>query len=547
MKIALLQQNYTVGDVEGNAQKIISASHAAASHSVDLIITSELSLMGYPPKDLLLNASFINRAQEMLKSMAIKLKDLPPVIVGTALLNRSTTGKPLFNAAVLLAGGKVTKQWQKTLLPAYDVFDEERYFEIGRKNSPLLLGSSVVGVSICEDIWGDLPISKKRRYVTDPIDTLVHQGANVLINISASPFVTGKQQVRESMLREAAKKHRVPVVYCNQVGGNDDLVFDGRSMAFDASGIMIGRASAFEEDMLVVDLNSQSNRISDDDASVENEAYRALVLGTRDYISKSLFRQAIIGLSGGVDSSLAAVIAAAALGGENVIGVLMPSRYTSAASTTDAQILAQNLGMQTYTLPIDDLMESYQRALSNVFKDYPQDVTEENIQARIRGNILMALSNKFRCVVLSTGNKSELSVGYCTLYGDLTGGLAVLADVPKTLVYRLAAHANKENQVIPQRIIDRAPSAELRPDQKDQDTLPPYDVLDPILMRCIEQHYSVDQVVEEGFDRSMVEQVYRMVETAEFKRRQAPPGIKITDRAFGTGWRMPIVKKYTPA
>lgn len=543
MRIVLVQQNYIVGDLEGNAQKIISASQAAAKDSVDLIVTPELSLMGYPPKDLLLNTSFITKAQKILDGMAQKMKEFPPILVGTAIPNPSSTGKPLFNAAVLLAQGKIAHQWQKALLPAYDVFDEERYFESGKESSLYTLSGESIGVSICEDMWHDVTFGQKRRYSADPVETLAKNGATMIINISASPFVIGKQTVRESMLAGVAKKYTLPVLYVNQVGGNDDLVFDGRSCAFSREGEISARAKAFAEDVLIVDGNHSENRISPDDVSVEEELYAALVLGTKDYVAKSGFQKVIIGLSGGVDSSLTAVIATAALGKENVLGVLMPSPYTSAASTTDAQAIAENLGIKTQTIPINNLMDSYTQTLAEVFKGYPQDVTEENIQARIRGNILMALSNKFHAMVLSTGNKSELSVGYCTLYGDLTGGLAVLADVPKTLVYKIAAYVNRENKLIPHRVIDRAPTAELRPDQKDQDTLPPYDILDTILAHCIEQHSSVDQVVKEGFDRSMVEQVYQMVERAEFKRKQAPPGIKITDRAFGTGWRMPIAKK----
>lgn len=544
MKIALIQKNYTVGDLEGNAQKIVAASHTAANQAVDLIVTSELSLVGYPPKDLLLNSSFIWRAQRVLVDLAEKLKETPPVIVGTALSNPSSIGKPLFNAAVLLSNGKITHQWHKILIPSYDVFDEERYFESGKENNPLTLNGKTIGVSICEDMWNDDMFWQRRRYSTDPIEKLARRGSGVIINISASPFAIGKQTLRESMLCATAKKYTVPTVYVNQVGGNDDLVFDGRSCVIAKDGRLIARANAFEEDVLIVDLNSTKNRISPDDFTAESEAYRALVLGTRDYVEKTGFQKGIIGLSGGVDSSLTAAVVSAALGNENVLGVLMPSPYTSTESISDAQTVAKNLGIKTMTVPINGMMDAYHQALAEIFKEYPQDVTEENIQARIRGNILMALSNKLGAMVLSTGNKSEMAVGYCTLYGDMSGGLAVLADVPKTLVYKLAKYLNKQKEVIPQSVIAKAPSAELRLKQTDQDTLPPYDVLDTILARLIEEYASIDELIHEGFDRSMVKRVYQLVEAAEFKRKQSAPGIKITDRAFGTGWRMPIAKKH---
>lgn len=535
MRVALLQINTTVGDLEGNASLIRKAME---SLDADLAVTPEMALVGYPPRDLLLMPGFVKNTWDVLTRLAFDLKDSPPVLVGIPEPNRSETGRPLFNSAALLADGSVKQIFRKTLLPTYDVFDEDRYFEPASGPQMLNLKGRTFGISICEDVWNDRDVFRRRRYHRDPLEDLC--GADCFLNMSASPFTAGKHLKREMMLSSIARKYGVPLIYVNQVGGNDDLVFDGRSCAFSPSGELIARAAAFEEDVLIVDIDSCSGSVSRDDFSPESEIWRALVLGTRDYVRKCGFRSAVIGLSGGVDSSLTAAIAAEALGPENVTGVLMPSPYTSRESMEDALELARNLSIQTITIPISEIMVAYERTLEPVFRGVEKDVTEENIQARIRGNLLMALSNKFGHIVLSTGNKSELAVGYCTIYGDMSGGFAVLSDVPKTMVYRMARWINMRGSVIPQSVLEKAPSAELRPGQRDQDTLPPYEILDEILHRHIEQRQSEEEIVSAGFDQKMVRYVLRMVKTAEFKRKQAPPGIKVTDRAFGSGWRMPI-------
>ncbi|MCX8206951.1 MAG: NAD+ synthase [Methanothrix sp.] len=535
MRAALLQINTTVGDLEGNASLI---REMVEPLDVDLAVTPEMSLMGYPPRDLLLMPGFVKRAWDVLRRLALDLKDSPPVLVGIPEQNRAETGRPLFNSAALLADGSVKQIFRKTLLPTYDVFDEDRYFEPASGPQILNLNGRSFGITICEDIWNDSDVFGRKRYHRDPLEDL--RGADCFINMSASPFTAGKHIRREIMLSSIARRYGVPLIYVNQVGGNDDLVFDGRSCAFTPEGELMARAAAFEEDVLIVDIDSCSGYVSKDDFSPESEIWRALVLGTRDYVRKCGFRSAVIGLSGGIDSSLTAAIAAEALGSENVIGVLMPSPYTSTASIDDAMELAGNLCIKTITIPIDEIMMAFERTLEPVFRDMKRDVTEENIQARIRGNLLMALSNKFGHIVLSTGNKSELAVGYCTIYGDMSGGFAVLSDVPKTMVYRIARWLNTRRSIIPQRVLEKAPSAELRPGQKDQDTLPPYDILDEILHRHIEQRQSEEEIVSAGFDPELVRYVLRMIKTAEFKRKQAPPGIKVTDRAFGSGWRMPI-------
>ncbi len=540
MKIALLQQNYIVGDLYGNARKIIEGARMAERAGAELIITSELSLLGYPPRDLLLQRGFIKRSWQVLNWLAEQLKDTPPTLVGLAEPNNLKEGRPLFNTAALLEDGEIRVCFRKSLLPTYDVFDEDRYFEPAPTPQTFHLSNNLVGVTICEDIWNDRDFWQRRRYHIDPVEQLVHEGTNLVINLSASPFTVGKQQLREAMLSHMAQRHGVTLVYVNQVGGNDDLVFDGRSMVFSSKGKLIARAKAFEEDLLIVDLDSMHGYVSQDDFTPESEIWRALVLGTRDYARKCGFSRVLLGLSGGIDSSLTAAIAVEAMGPENVLGVIMPSPFNRPESIEDAQQLARNLGIKTLIIPIADIMKSYEEALRDAFTGYERDVTEENIQARIRGNLLMALSNKYRALLLTTGNKSELAVGYCTLYGDMSGGLAVISDVPKTMVYRIAKWLNKQKQVIPERVLTKAPSAELKPNQTDQDTLPPYEELDKILHMHIEQHMSAEEIISEGFDETTVKQVLKMVKIAEFKRKQAPVGIKVTDRAFGTGWRMPI-------
>jgi NAD+ synthase/NAD+ synthase (glutamine-hydrolysing) len=553
MKIALLQLNPIVGDLQGNSRKIASALAQAAG--ADLAVTSELALLGYPPRDLLLKSDFIDHSWACLRRLAAEAKDLPPVLVGLAEPNPASVGRPLFNCAALLRHGKVERTFKKTLLPTYDVFDEDRYFEPAAEAQILELGEERLGLSICEDIWNDFDFWRRRRYHTDPVEELVQAKASAIINLSASPFTVGKQEHREARLAQLAEKHHMPFLYVNQVGGNDDLVFDGRSMAFDCQGRLAARARGFQEDLIVVDLSQLSRgqadgkakpeSIAEDDFAPESEIWRALVLGTRDYVTKCGFSGVLLGLSGGIDSSIVAAIAASALGPKNVLGVLMPSPFTSSNSIEDAQLLAHNLGIRTMTLGITEIMSSFERELAQPFQGLEKDVTEENIQARIRGNLLMALSNKFGLVLLSTGNKSELSVGYCTIYGDMSGGLAVISDVPKTTVYRLARwlNASQKKEVIPASILNKPPTAELRLGQTDQDSLPPYEVLDDILERYIEQHQSREDLLSAGHEKEMVDRVLCMVKNAEFKRRQAAPGLKVTDRAFGSGWRMPVASK----
>ncbi|MEW6718171.1 MAG: NAD+ synthase [Chloroflexota bacterium] len=545
MKIALLQLNPTVGDLSGNAGKIVAAVRQAQAQGADLAVTPELALLGYLPRDLLLNGNFVQRSWDVLHKLAEELAGAPPVLVGLAEPNDGDIGRPLFNTAALLRGGRVEECFRKTLLPTYDVFDEDRYFEPARGPQILELDGWRLGISICEDIWNDRDFWQRRRYHTDPVEELTQAGAQAVINLSASPFTVGKQKLREAMLSNTARRHQMPILYVNQVGGNDDLVFDGRSCAFDHSGDLIARAVGFEEDVLIVGLAASPGRIVPEDLSPESEIWRALVTGTRDYVWKCGFRQVLLGLSGGVDSSLTAAVAAEALGPQNVLGVLMPSPYSSPGSVKDSQTLARNLGIRTLTLPIRDIMQAFEETLRDAFVDYPRDVTEENIQARIRGSLLMSLSNKYSALLLTTGNKSELAVGYCTLYGDMSGGFGVISDVPKTMVYRLARwlNQNQEREVIPAPVLTKAPSAELKPDQTDQDTLPPYDLLDEILARHIEQHQSAEEIIRQGFDPKTVRQVVHLVKIAEFKRKQAAPGVKVTDRAFGTGWRMPIACK----
>ncbi len=545
MKIALLQINPTVGDFAGNARLIGDAAREAAARGADLAVTPELALVGYLPRDLLLSEEFVRRSWDHLAGLARELAGGPPVLVGLPEPNAADEGRPLFNTAALIRNGQVEHRFRKSLLPTYDVFDEDRYFEPFHGAQVVDLGGVRLGVSICEDVWNDRDFWKRRRYHHDPIEELVRAGAQIIVNMSASPFVAGKHRFREEMLGSLARRHGVPLAYVNQVGGNDDLVFDGRSCVFDGRGIAIARGRSFEADVVVCDLADAPPIAPPNDLGTESEIWRALVLGTRDYAGKCGFRRSLLGLSGGIDSALTAAIAVEALGAEQVLGVLMPSPYSSRGSVDDSLQLAANLGIDTLTLPIEDAMQAMDRTLCEAFAGTARDVTEENIQARIRGNLLMALSNKRGALLLTTGNKSELAVGYCTLYGDMSGGLGVIADVPKTMVYRVARWLNETRgqAVIPEAILTKAPSAELRPNQTDQDSLPPYDVLDDILQRYIERHEPAEAIVAAGFDAETVRRVLRLVRGAEFKRKQAAPGLKVTDRAFGTGWRMPIAAR----
>ncbi|MFO0545871.1 MAG: NAD+ synthase [Pseudanabaena sp.] len=559
----MAQLNPVIGDLLGNCDRILTAVQKLAKQGVQLVLTPELSICGYPPRDLLMNHQFVRDMETAIAELASKLPPDVAVLVGTVSVNpqaNQSGGKPLFNSAALLQDGRVQQVFHKRLLPTYDVFDEDRYFAVGNGSNVFTLnlkgGASLnIGVTICEDIWNDEKFWGKRNYADDPVAELAtNHELDLLLNLSASPYAVGKQKLRESMLSHSAIMHNLPLLYANQVGANDDLIFDGRSMAFDRHGKIITRGKSFEEDLLVINLDEvslDSSRYESDDA----EIFAALVLGVRDYVQKCRFRQVVIGLSGGIDSALVAAIAAEAIGKENVLGVLMPSPYSSAHSITDAIALAQNLGISTQTIPIQPMMEAFDASLSNLFAGQTSDVTEENLQSRIRGSLLMAISNKFGHLLLSTGNKSEVSVGYCTLYGDMNGGLAAIADVPKTRVFSICKWLNRtssllmikqeNSEVIPVNIITKPPSAELKPDQLDQDSLPPYDILDDILHKLINQHLAAAEISATGHDPAIVDRVVRLVKIAEFKRRQAAPGLKITNRAFGSGWRMPIASKVT--
>lgn len=559
----IAQLNPVIGDLLGNCDRILTAVQKLAKQGVQLVLTPELSICGYPPRDLLMNHQFVRDMEIAISELASKLPPDIAVLVGTVSVNpqaNQSGGKPLFNSAALLQDGRVQQVFHKRLLPTYDVFDEDRYFAVGNGSNVFTLnlkgGASLnIGVTICEDIWNDEKFWGKRNYADDPVAELAtNHELDLLLNLSASPYAVGKQKLRESMLSHSAIMHNLPLLYANQVGANDDLIFDGRSMAFDRHGKIITRGKSFEEDLLVINLDEvslDSSRYESDDA----EIFAALVLGVRDYVQKCRFRQVVIGLSGGIDSALVAAIAAEAIGKENVLGVLMPSPYSSAHSITDAIALAQNLGISTQTIPIQPMMEAFDASLANLFVGQTSDVTEENLQSRIRGSLLMAISNKFGHLLLSTGNKSEISVGYCTLYGDMNGGLAAIADVPKTRVFSICKWLNRtssllmikqeNSEVIPVNIITKPPSAELKPDQLDQDSLPPYDILDDILHKLINQHLAAAEISATGHDPAIVDRVVRLVKIAEFKRRQAAPGLKITNRAFGSGWRMPIASKVT--
>jgi NAD+ synthase (glutamine-hydrolysing) len=543
MKIALAQINPTVGDFPGNAKKILAFLRRAERAGADLCLFPEMAITGYPPRDLLLNGDFIEDNLKALERLAAKVRGAAAV-VGFADRSRSSTGMGLFNAGALIRNGKILKVFHKMLLPTYDVFDEHRYFDPAGSVTVAPVCGKEVGFSICEDIWNDPTLWRQRFYDVDPVEMLVKKGAEILVNISASPFIIGRRTLRHCLLKNIASRHRVPVCYVNQVGGNDQLIFDGCSMVLDAKGQVVAQGKAFDEDLVVAESHEARPPIPWIEEDVEDTVYRALVLGVRDYAGKCGFSAAVIGLSGGIDSAVTACIAAEALGRKNVHAIAMPSMYTSRASVSDARELSRNLGIGFAVIPITAIYRAYMRTLAPHFHGRRPDVTEENIQARIRGNILMALSNKFGWLVISTGNKSEVAVGYCTLYGDMTGGLAAISDVPKTLVYRLAHYINQHGEIIPPNIIARPPSAELKPNQTDQDTLPPYDVLDAVLAGYLEEHKKPREIIAAGYDRRLVREIIRRVEQNEYKREQAPPGLKITLKAFGLGRRMPLAQHY---
>jgi NAD+ synthase (glutamine-hydrolysing) len=547
MKVALAQFNPTVGDFAGNTARILALAQRAKERGADLAVFSELCICGYLPQDLLERPAFIERNLKELKQLAAKLP--LPAIVGFVGKTRTKngTGSGIANKAALLSGGKIVFEQSKMLLPTYDVFDESRYFQPATEQKIFEFGSEKLGITICEDVWNDKNFWAVRRYDRDPVTELVGQGTSVLINISASPYTIDKRSLRVDMLRSLALSHQLPIVYVNQVGGNDSLIFDGASVALTVDGKVAAQAAAFEEDLVLFDTATGQGEIHEQPPEEIAYAYRALVLGTRDYVHKCRFEKTLVGLSGGIDSAVVAAIAVEALGAENVLGVSMPGPFSSDGSKADAQAVAKNLGIELKTIPITPVFDAYRAALKPLFGARKPDVTEENIQARIRGNYLMALSNKFGSMVLSTGNKSELAVGYCTLYGDMAGGLAVISDVPKLMVYELASFINRQRPIIPEATIEKPPSAELRPNQKDEDSLPPYDVLDRILKAYIEDLRSPQEIADKyGFELKLVREIALLVDRSEYKRKQAAPGLKITSRAFGFGRPFPIAQRFIP-
>jgi len=543
VKIALGQINPTVGDFSRNAAKIIQFARQARSAGAGLILFPELAVCGYPPRDLVERPSFVVQCHATVEKIAAETQGIA-VICGTVTPAEADSGKKVMNSAALLREGRIEFIQSKMLLPTYDVFDEMRNFAPAKSQQLFNFCGNQMALTICEDAWNDKRFWNRQLYGIDPVEELVRAGGNFVLNISASPFWLGKRELRHDMLAAIAKNQRVPVAMVNQVGGNDSLVFDGSSLVIAPGGQVIAQGKSFEEDLIYFDSQKLTGDMRPQVVGEEASAYEALVLGTRDYVHKCGFQRAIIGLSGGIDSALTASIAADALGPENIVGVGMPGPYSSPGSIDDARQLADNLKIRFELLSINDIYAAVRQTLAPVFAGMPEDVTEENIQSRARGLLLMAISNKFGALVLSTGNKSELAVGYCTLYGDMVGGLAVISDVPKTLVYRLSAYVNSKRKVIPEATIKKPPSAELRADQKDSDSLPPYDVLDAILEDFVEDSYSVERIAwVHKFDPDLVRRVIRMVERSEYKRQQAAPGIKISAKAFGYGRRFPIAAK----
>lgn len=543
MKIALAQINTTIGDLAGNKAKILDFYSRAVQTGAEIVVFPELSTTGYPPRDLLLRKSFIIQNLECLHQLAAATNEKTAMLVGFVGENKSSPGRDLTNEVALLQGGKIVCTRIKTLLPTYDVFDEDRYFEPGTKNTPVKIGGVVCGLTICEDIWNDADFWSQRRYRQDPVAELISEGADFIFNISASPWHVGKERVRLEMLTTLARQAHKTVIFCNAVGGNDELIFDGNSLVMDGNGSVIALGKPFAEDLLVVDTEKATNvdvpKISD-----EENIYHALVLGLHDYFYKCGFKSAVLGLSGGIDSAVTACLASEALGHDQVHGISLPSQFSSQGSLDDARELAENLGIRYDVTPIRPAFEAVKEQLDPIFAGRPEDTTEENLQARLRGVILMGVSNKFGSLLLTTGNKSELAVGYCTLYGDMCGGLAVICDVPKTMIYRLAKWINREREIIPISSITKPPSAELRPNQTDQDSLPPYEVLDAILEQYVVQCRPVSDIIKSGFDEKTVKRVVKLIDTSEYKRRQAAPGLKVTTKAFGVGRRIPIAQRY---
>jgi NAD+ synthase (glutamine-hydrolysing) len=559
MRIGLAQINTIVGDLAGNSRRILEAYQALVAQGAELVIYPELVVSGYPPRDLLFKKRFVADVEQATRELATKIGAVP-ALIGYTEANATGTGRSAFNSAAFCHQGKILTSARKCLLPTYDVFDEDRYFEPASAPIVVEFGGRRIGVTICEDIWTHAMISTRRLYNgVEPVRQLAAQRCDVMVNLSASPWNHGKGDVRHKLVADTARQLACPVAYVNAIGGNDELLFDGRSVVCDAQGKVIGGLAAFREQLQVVEVgrvvptSRSSNAAHPEDSPYRHptfeqpdlaDIYDALVLGVRDYAQKTGFKKALLGLSGGIDSALTAVIAAEALGPKNVIGVSLPSVISSQHSKDDARILATNLGIEFHTLSIADTVGAAEKTLAPIFAGRPRDIAEENIQARARGLLLMAISNKFGALLLTTGNKSELAVGYCTLYGDMCGGLAVISDVFKMQIYALSRWINRHKEIIPVSSIDKAPSAELRPDQTDQDSLPPYETLDAILKGYVEEGLSRADIVAQGFDQTVVNDIVRKVDLNEYKRKQAAPGLKITPLAFGVGRRIPIVQKY---
>ena len=543
MKIGILQLNFTVGDFRGNSEKLVSAYERAVREGAELCVGSELGLCGYPPRDLLNRRDFVESHERALREVAKRVGKVPLLIGGIEKTNQKA-GRPLYNTAFLVEKGKTRAVARKILLPTYDVFDEDRYFEAGDKVGSVRIAGKRVGVTICEDIWNDEDLWPERRYRIDPVRELAKKGMDLLINLSASPWNIGKEKVRYRLLAEVAKREKIPVIQVNQVGGNDELVFDGQSLGVGVKGGLLAQGAAFMEDVKVVDIGGKEQKPIW--AGDEEQVFQALVLGTRDYLQKCGFQEVVLGLSGGIDSALVAVVAAEALGKDKVLGVAMPSRFSSAGSVADAEALAKRLGIRYKKIPIEDTFAAMLRSIAPAREGRSGGLTEENLQSRIRGMTLMAISNDSGRLLLTTGNKSEMAVGYCTLYGDMCGALAVIADVPKTLVYRISRWINREREIIPKNSIEKAPSAELRPDQKDQDSLPPYEELDRILESYVVNEGSIQGMVKKGISKVLAEEMVRKIDISEYKRRQAAPGLKVTTKAFGVGRRIPLAQRFDP-
>jgi NAD+ synthase (glutamine-hydrolysing) len=540
MKVGFAQLDPTVGDLSGNFPKIVEAYERLAAAGADLVITPELAVTGYPPQDLVFKSRFVPESLEMLKQLHGRVGQTA-LLVGFVDRNEGR-GRPFHNAAALLERGQLMRVAHKSLLPTYDVFDEDRYFEPAAKVEPFDCGGKKIGVTICEDIWTEHYLPRP-LYDCEPTRSLIEQGAEIILNLSASPFTLHKPAIRYEMVATLARTYQRPIFYCNAVGGNDQLIFDGNSIAVNAAGALVAQLPAFREHEQIVDTDSK-DVLEFREESTPEQLFPALSLGLRDYLRKCGFKSAVLGLSGGIDSAVVAAIAVDALGAENVTGVSMPSQYSSRGSVDDSKKLAENLGIKLLHIPIAETFAVFKSQFKEIFSGLPENETEENMQPRLRAMTLMALSNKFGHLVLSTGNKSELSVGYCTIYGDMAGGLSVISDVPKTMVYDLARWINREKEIIPRSTIDKPPSAELKPNQKDQDTLPPYEILDKILQLYVEDNLSARDIIGRGFDEKIVRWVQRRVDLNEYKREQAAPGFKVTSRAFGVGRRMPIAQKY---